>query len=112
MGPTDGSSWYRNFDHFPWEDPSEHLRRSPLMYAGNVKTPTMLMTGVNDLRTPMAQTEEFYQALQHLDVPTVMVRFQEEWHGTTSRPSNFMRTQLYLRKWFEQWGTHDDRLVS
>ncbi|MEX2178325.1 MAG: S9 family peptidase, partial [Gemmatimonadaceae bacterium] len=63
VGTTDGSSWYRNFDKLPWEDPSEHLRRSPLMYVGNVKTPTMLMTGVNDLRTPISQTEEFYEAL-------------------------------------------------
>ena len=33
-----GVSWYRNFEHFPWEDASEHLQRSPLMYAGNVTT--------------------------------------------------------------------------
>ena len=82
------------------------MERSSIFYVGNVTTPTMLMTGEMDLRTPMGQTEEFYQALQILDVPTVMVRFQEEWHGTSSKPSNFMRTQLYLRKWFARWGTH------
>jgi dipeptidyl aminopeptidase/acylaminoacyl peptidase len=102
VGTTDGPSWYRNFDKLPWEDPSEHLRRSPLMYVGNVKTPTMLMTGVNDLRTPMPQTEEFYEALKYRKVPTAMVRFEGEWHGTTSKPSNFMRTQLYLREWFKK----------
>jgi dipeptidyl aminopeptidase/acylaminoacyl peptidase len=105
VGTTDGSSWYRNFEKFPWEDPSEHLRRSPLMYVGNVKTPTMLMTGVNDLRTPMPQTEEYYQALKVLKVPTAMIRFNDEWHGTSSRPSNFLRTQLYLRSWFERYST-------
>ncbi|HEX2092882.1 MAG TPA: S9 family peptidase [Longimicrobiaceae bacterium] len=105
VGTTDGANWYRNFARLPWEDPSEHLRRSPLMYVGNVKTPTMLMTGVNDLRTPMAQTEEFYQALKLRKVPTVMVRLNDEWHGTSSKPSNFMRTQLYLREWFERWMT-------
>ena len=105
VGTTDGASWYRNFDNYPWDDPSEHLRRSPLMYVGNVTTPTMLMTGEMDLRTPMPQTEEFYQALRVLKVPTVMVRFQNEWHGTSSRPSNFMRTQLYLRDWFKKWST-------
>ena len=107
VGTTDGASWYRNFEKFPWDDPSEHLRRSPLMYVGNVKTPTMLMTGENDLRTPMPQTEEYYQALRVLKVPTAMVRFQDEWHGTSSRPSNFMRTQLYLRSWFERYTTKD-----
>lgn len=105
VGTTDGASWYRNFEKLPWEDPSEHLRRSPLMYVGNVKTPTMLMTGVNDLRTPMSQTEEFYEALKVLKVPTAMIRFNNEWHGTSSTPSNFMRTQLYLRSWFERHST-------
>ncbi len=103
VGTTDGSSWYRNFEKFPWDDPSEHLRRSPLMYVGNVKTPTMLMTGVNDLRTPMPQTEEFYEALKVLKVPTAMVRFNNEWHGTSSTPSNFLRTQAFLRSWFDRW---------
>ncbi len=102
VGTTDGASWYYNFEKLPWEDPSEHLRRSPLMYVGNVKTPTMLMTGVNDLRTPMPQTEQFYSALKLRKVPTAMVRFNDEWHGTSSKPSNFMRTQLYLRYWFEK----------
>jgi dipeptidyl aminopeptidase/acylaminoacyl peptidase len=104
VGTTDGASWYRNFAKMPWEDPSEHLRRSPLMYVGNVKTPTMLMTGVNDLRTPISQTEEYYEALKVLKVPTAMIRFNDEWHGTGSKPSNFVRTQLYLREWFTRHG--------
>ena len=103
VGTTDGASWYRNFAQLPWVDPSEHLRRSPLMYVGNVKTPTMLMTGVLDLRTPMPQTEEFYSALKVMKVPTAMLRFNDEWHGTSSKPSNWMRTQLYMRSWFDRW---------
>ena len=47
VGTTDSPGWYRNFDKLPWEDPSEHLRRSPLMYAGNVKTPTTDRRGVS-----------------------------------------------------------------
>ncbi|MGD2215992.1 MAG: S9 family peptidase, partial [Gemmatimonadales bacterium] len=112
VGTTDGASWYRNFDHYPWEDPQEHLRRSPLMYAENVTTPTMLMTGVNDLRTPISQTEEFYMALKVQKVPTVMLRFNDEWHGTSSRPSNFMRSQLYLRSWFDKYTTKDEESVA
>jgi dipeptidyl aminopeptidase/acylaminoacyl peptidase len=86
-----------------WEDPSEYLRRSAIMYVDQVKTPTMLMGGVKDLRTPITQSEEFYQALQALRVPTVLVRFPDEWHGTSSAPSNFLRTQLYLQAWFKKW---------
>ncbi len=105
VGTTDGASWYHNFEKLPWDNPSEHLRRSPLMYVGNVKTPTMLMTGVRDLRTPMPQTEEFYMALKLRKVPTAMVRFNDEWHGTSSRPSNFLRTQAYLRSWFDRFAS-------
>lgn len=102
VGNTDGPSWYNNFEKKPWEDITEHWNRSPLKYVGNVTTPTMLMTGVNDLRTPIGQTEEFYEALKVRKIPTQMVRFNEEWHGTSSKPSNFIRSQLYLRDWFKQ----------
>jgi dipeptidyl aminopeptidase/acylaminoacyl peptidase len=112
VGTTDGASWYRNFEKLPWDDPSEHLSRSPLTYVGNVKTPTMLMTGVNDLRTPMPQTEQFYSALKLRKVPTAMLRFVDEWHGTTSKPSNFMRTQLYLRYWFDKHKRGKDRTTD
>ncbi len=107
VGNVDGNPlrWYADFEKLPWEDPSEHLRRSPLMSVGNVTTPTMLMTGVNDMRTPISQTQEFYQALKVRKVPTAMIRMNDEWHGTSSRPSNFMRTQLYLRKWFQRFAT-------
>ncbi|MGH9348344.1 MAG: prolyl oligopeptidase family serine peptidase [Vicinamibacterales bacterium] len=107
MGTTDGTSFYYSglgtFKKMPWEDPSEHIRRSPLMYAGNVKTPTMLMTGELDLSTPISQTEMFYRALKLRGVPTAMLRFPDEWHGVTSRPSNFLRAQLYLRHWFARY---------
>jgi dipeptidyl aminopeptidase/acylaminoacyl peptidase len=102
VGTTDGPYWYYNFRDFPWVDPSEHLRRSPLMQAGSVTTPTLLMTGVKDLRTPIPQTEEFYMALKIQKVPTKMIRMKDEWHGTGRNPSNFMRTQLYILKWFQE----------
>ena len=72
VGTTDGAGWYNNFEKYPWEDPSEHIIRSPLMYVGNVKTPTMLMCGEEDLRTPISQTEEYYQALKMNKVPTAV----------------------------------------
>ena len=105
VGETDGASWYGNFEKPFWEDPSEYLRRSPIMYVGNVKTPTMLMTGVLDLRTPIPQIEEYYRALKMRGIPTAMIRMNNEYHGTSSTPSNFLRTQLYLRSWFDKYGT-------
>ena len=79
------------------------------MYADEITTPTFLMTGVKDMRTPIPQTEEFYQALKMERVPTKMIRMNDEWHGTSSNPSNFIRTQLYVMKWFEEWMTETMR---
>jgi dipeptidyl aminopeptidase/acylaminoacyl peptidase len=50
----------------------------------------------------MPQTEEYYSALKMLKVPVVMVRFNGEYHGTSSKPSNFLRTQLYMMSWYQQ----------
>ena len=103
VGTTDGSSWYFDFEKHFWDDPSEHLQRSPIMYVGNVKTPTMVMTGERDLRTPMEQTEQFYRALKLRKVPTAMVRLTDGWHSRSRPPTNFIRVQLLLRNWFERY---------
>ncbi len=50
----------------------------------------------------MPQTEEYYVALKVLGIETAMIRFNNEWHGTTSTPSNFLRSQLFLREWFRR----------
>jgi dipeptidyl aminopeptidase/acylaminoacyl peptidase len=101
VGTTDGPNWYRQFQKYPWEDPMEYAVRSPLHYVGNVTTPTMVMTGEADLRTPMAQSEEFYRALKLLKKPTLLVRMPEEYHGWR-RPSHRLLQQLYLQAWFEK----------
>lgn len=103
-GTTDITAWgYARFRGYFWDNPDRWLKHSPLMYVKNVKTPALMMTGVLDLRTPMGQTEEYYQALKAMKVPTAMIRFNGEYHGTGSKPSNFMRTQLYLMNWFKRY---------
>ena len=103
-GNTDITNWgYARF-HTPfWDDPAKWLAHSPLMYVKNVRTPTLVMCGELDLRTPIGQAEEYYQALRQLGVPTALLRFNGEYHGTGSKPSNFMRTQLYLMSWFDKY---------
>ena len=94
------------YSFFPkpfWEDPSEWLSHSSLMSVGKVTTPTLLMTGVLDRRTPMPQTEEYYAALKVRGVPVKLLQFEGEYHGTASKPSNFIRTQLYMMSWFKQY---------
>lgn len=102
VGTTDGSSWYRQFKTYPWEDPMEYAVRSPLHYVKNVTTPTMVMTGEADLRTPMSQSEEYYRALKMLKKDTLLVRMPDEYHGWR-RPSHRLLQQLYLKAWFERY---------
>jgi dipeptidyl aminopeptidase/acylaminoacyl peptidase len=103
-GQTDIPLFTYNFFEKPfWDDPMPWLKQSSLMYVKNVKTPTLLMTGELDLRTPMPQTEEYFAALKVLHVPTEILRFQGEYHGTGSKPSNFIRTQLYMMGWYQKW---------
>ena len=86
-----------------WEDPSDWLAHSSVMSVGKVTTPTLLMTGVLDRRTPMPQTEEYYAALKVKGVPAKLLQFNEEYHGTGTRPSNYIRTQLYMMSWFGKY---------
>ena len=102
MGHTDVPLFTMNFFDAPfWEKPEQWLKQSPLMYVGKVKTPTLVMTGVLDMRTPMPQSEEYYTALKMRGVDTKLLRFEGEYHGTTTKPSNFMRTALYMMSWYK-----------
>ena len=101
-GTTDFAWWYRQFKKYPWEDPVEYAVRSPLNYVANITTPTMVMTGEADLRTPIGQSEEFYRALKMLKKETLLVRMPEEYHGWR-RPSHRLLQQLYLMAWFDKY---------
>jgi dipeptidyl aminopeptidase/acylaminoacyl peptidase len=109
VGTTDGIMWYSQFRKFPWEDPQEYAARSPLSMVGNVVTPTMVMTGEADLRTPISQSEEYYRALKMLrKADTLLVRMPEEFHGWR-RPSHQLLQQLYLLAWFEKYRTAESK---
>jgi dipeptidyl aminopeptidase/acylaminoacyl peptidase len=108
-GTSDVAGWaQKQFRGEYYEDPAKWIAHSPLFKVADVTTPTLLMTGENDLRTPLAQAEEFYAALKKKGVSTVLIPIKGEWHGTWSKPSNLFRTQLYLRKWFDQHGGTDE----
>lgn len=109
-GTADIVRWgYSRYHGYPWDNPEKYLAHSPLMLVDRVTTPTLLMTGELDLRTPMSQTEEYFQALKALGVPTEMVRFHDEYHGTSSQPSNFIRTQLYMLDWFARYRRNEGK---
>ncbi|MEX0895013.1 MAG: S9 family peptidase [Balneolaceae bacterium] len=90
------------FTEMPWQDPQQYLERSPISLVGNVTTPTLLLTGEEDYRTPMSETEQYYNALRLQGVESMMIRVPESSHSIASRPSNLIRKVAYIVGWFDQ----------
>lgn len=86
----------------PWDGHETYWRQSPLSLVGKVKTPTLLMTGEADYRTPIAQTEMYYQALKMREVPAMKIRLPEANHGM-GRPSQWIVSNLAVIDWFEKY---------
>ncbi len=91
------------FTEYPWEDPEQYLERSPISYVGNVTTPTMLLVGEYDYRTPVSESEQFYQALKLQGVDAAMVKISDSSHSIASTPSNLIRKVAYILGWFEKY---------
>ncbi|MCH8501574.1 MAG: S9 family peptidase [Aliidiomarina sp.] len=91
------------FPGLPWDEHEHYWQRSPLSLVGNVTTPTLLFTGENDRRTPISDSEQFYQALQLLGVDTAMVRVPGASHGVSSRPSRMIMKVEHALAWFERY---------
>ncbi len=90
------------FPGLPWDHPEHYRKRSLLSLVKNVKSPTLLMTGEEDYRTPISEAEQYYQALKLLKVESVLVRVPGESHGIRKRPSHHMAKILYVMSWFDQ----------
>jgi len=91
------------FKDLPWVDPESYLKRSPISYVGNVKTPTMVLTGEKDYRTPMAESEQFYAGLKLNKVESMLVRIPNASHGIASKPSNLIAKVNAIISWFEKY---------
>lgn len=91
------------FKDLPWVDPESYLKRSPISYVGNVKTPTMVLAGEKDYRTPMAESEQFYAGLKLNKVESMLVRIPNASHGIASKPSNLIAKVNAIISWFEKY---------
>ena len=98
---------YHQFPGPPWEHLEHYWERSPLSLVGNVTTPTMLITGEEDRRTPISETEQFYQALRLKGVDSAMIRIPNTSHGIASRPSNLITKVDHILAWFEMYMEED-----
>jgi acylaminoacyl-peptidase len=90
------------FPGLPWDHVEHYEKRSLLSVVKNVRTPTMVLCGEEDYRTPISESEQYYQALKLLGVETALVRVPGEPHGISRRPSHHMAKILSIIDWFEK----------
>lgn len=99
--PWMGRQW---FGKQPWEDHELFWKHSPISLVGNVTTPTMLVVGDADLRTPPTQAEEFNSALQIRGIPTMLIKIPGAAHSTFSvRPSQSAARVNAILAWFARF---------
>ncbi|MEM9822671.1 MAG: S9 family peptidase, partial [Bacteroidota bacterium] len=91
------------FSEMPWENPEAYMKRSPISLVANVKTPTMLLTGEEDFRTPMPESEQYYAALKLRKVDCSLVRIPGASHGIAARPSNLIAKVAAILAWFDRY---------
>ncbi|WP_137786220.1 S9 family peptidase [Sphingomonas sp. 3P27F8] len=92
------------FSKLPWEDPMAYWKRSPLSLVGNVKTPTLVVVGAEDYRTPVSESEQYYAALQIQGVPTALVKVPGASHGgLAGRPSQSAAKASAIVAWFDRY---------
>ncbi|HEX8582933.1 MAG TPA: S9 family peptidase [Allosphingosinicella sp.] len=88
----------------PWEDPETYWKYSPLSLVGNVKTPTLVVVGSEDYRTPVSESEQYYAALQIQGVPTALVKVPGASHGgIAARPSQSAAKAAAILAWFDKY---------
>ncbi|HLZ62206.1 MAG TPA: S9 family peptidase [Ktedonosporobacter sp.] len=86
----------------PLEHPEVYNKCSPMMYARNVKTPTLILHGEDDPAVPVAQAYAFYRALRERKVPVECVIYPREGHGLNER--DHLRDAITRQiDWFERY---------
>lgn len=87
----------------PWENWETYWKFSPISLVGNIQTPTMVMVGMNDLRTPPSEAKQLYHALKLRKIETVLVEIPGASHGIARRPSQLITKVAHTLAWFEKY---------
>ncbi|MDB4213076.1 S9 family peptidase, partial [Flavobacteriaceae bacterium] len=86
----------------PWENFQEYWDFSPISLVGDIETPTMVMVGMEDLRTPPSEAKQLYHGLKLRKIPTVLVEIPEASHAIANRPSNLITKVAHILAWFKK----------
>ena len=87
----------------PWENFETYWKFSPISLVGNIETPTMVMVGMNDLRTPPSEAKQLYHALKLRKIETVLVEIPGASHGIARKPSNLISKVAHTLAWFRTY---------
>lgn len=87
----------------PWDDQPWYWKHSPLSLVGNVKTPTLMITGESDMRTPIVEATQFYGALQYRGIPTGLIIVPGAFHEMAARPSHAATKANAVIAWFNRY---------
>ena len=87
----------------PWENFEEYWKFSPISLVGNIETPTMVMVGTYDLRTPPSEAKQLYHALKIRKIETVYVEIPEAYHGIANKPSQLITKIDHILYWFNKY---------
>ena len=98
----DGYMHYR-YEGTPWENPDGYWEYSPLSLVGNIETPTMVMVGTADLRTPLSESKQLYHALKLRRIPTALVTIPGAYHNISNRPSQLIAKVRHTIAWFKRY---------
>ena len=94
---------YENEIGTPWKDLDAYLRISyPFFHADQIKTPTLFLCGEDDFNVPLLNSEQMYQALNSLGVPTQLVIYPGEFHGLSVPSYQRDRMERYVA-WFDRF---------
>jgi dipeptidyl aminopeptidase/acylaminoacyl peptidase len=96
---------YANYRYpgWAWENPMEYWDVSPISLAGNVETPTLVIVGDADLRTPTWEAKQFYHALKQRGVETAYVEVPGAYHFISNRPSQLITKIDHVLAWFDRY---------
>ncbi len=88
----------------PWAaGMAEHYRsRSPLSLVQQVRTPTLLLCGECDWRTPVSQSEMYFTALKLCGVEAALVRYPDNNHSLEWHPSHWLDLIEHVDRWFRR----------
>jgi len=107
---ADGTAYFGRYwlGALPWEDPQGYWARSPLSLVGNVKTPTLVLVGADDYRTPRSEAEQYYGALKLAGVDTMLVVTPDSSHNNLSQsPSQQAARTSAVIAWFDKYRKGD-----